>query len=530
LCDCEVALALLGAFLACVDFSDIYQLRAFVMVASPCFRFFWRAGFCAFAVLSGLRGIRASDTGRPLQAATFFAEFMPGLRETAAAYQAETGVGVRVQGIPYAMHPMWVRTQFLSGSPPDVLILEGTDLPWMYGQAGLLERCDRLLEEPNAWDARHSRWGDFFEPDLVQISRDATGALWALPFTQYRVGFFYDRTAYGRLGIREPDTWSGLVENFRAMSGSGLPAIAVAVKSNDAQSQWMGELMLEFLLRPEAERVNLRHAEGWRFEADDPASVRGEVIDLAERIVAFERGLIDPARSEAFAEVARLLAEFSKTWRPDFLSLDGEQIFTLFAGGRVAHFLNGTWYVRELRELQKALGEATGRPAFAWGVFPFPRLDARATTLPRLGHMPQNAGMRACILIPKKRDPVARARVLRFAQYLTSPAVAARFFGEGDVYDPPALRDVAPRAELRALLASHASAVLGMAHFNGYDAESTSEFWTAWQRFLGGRVDRRGFLEEFSGAQRRALQRLAARYLSDEDRAFIARELGREFR
>ncbi|MDR2674072.1 MAG: ABC transporter substrate-binding protein [Opitutaceae bacterium] len=508
------------------------------MVASPRPLLF-HAVLCLAAGLSGLCGIRASDTGRPLQVATFFAEFMPGLRETAAAYQAETGAGVRVQGIPYAMHPMWVRTQFLSGSPPDVLILEGTDLPWMYGQAGLLERCDRLLEEPNAWDARHPRWGDFFEPDLVQLSRDATGALWALPFTQYRVGFFYDRTAYARLGIREPDTWSGLVENFRATTGSGLPAIAVAVKSNDAQSQWMGELMLEFLLRPAAERVNLRHAEGWRFAADDPASVRGEVIDLAERIVAFERGLIDPAKSEAFAEVARLLAEFSKTWRPDFLSLDGEQIFTLFAGGRVAHFLNGTWYVRELRELQKAPGGAAGRPAFAWGVFPFPQLDTRATALPLLGRMPQNAGMRACILMPKRSAGAAgragapeggrRARVLRFVQYLTSPAVASRFFGEGDVYDPPALRDVSPRAELRALLAPPPPAVLGMAHFNGYDAESTSEFWTAWQRFLGGRVDRRGFLEELSGAQRRALQRLAARYLPDEDRAFVERELGRKF-
>lgn len=479
--------------------------------------------------LSVATGTAWAETGAPIRVATFFVEFMPGLRAIAEDYEVETGIPVQVQGIPYPMHKMWVRTQFLSENPPDLLILEGTEIPWQYGQSGLLQRMDPLLVEPNPWDHRYGRWGEFFDPALLQSGRDPTGALWALPFTQFRVGFFYNRTSYDELGLTYPETWSALKENFEKLNARGRAAMALAIKANDAQSLWMSALLLEYLLRPQAEAINIEHEPGWRFNSEDANNVAAEVISLGERIVAFERGHIDPARAPAFAEVARLMKEFSATWRPDFLSLDGQQIFTLFAGAQVEHMMNGTWYVRELGAVQAAMATATSRPMFDWGIFPFPELEATDTDLPLVGSMPQNAGMRACILMAARENPAAKERANRFVQYLTSPEVAARVFELGDNYDPPALRDVAPRPELAELVSSDPSANLGLAVITGYDVQSISEFWNSWQKFLAERTSKEGFLSELSASHRRSLERLASRHLTKEEAALVEDELGRSF-
>src|SRR5690606_1113237 len=117
-----------------------------------------------------------------------------------------------------------------------------------------------------------------------------------------------------------------LLGNFRAVRESGRSALVTAIKPNDHQTLWIADMILELLLRPHAGQVNLQTRQGWSYDPLDPASARGEVITLEERLVAFDRGLIDPARAPAFRETARLVKRLAAEFRPDFLSLDGEEV------------------------------------------------------------------------------------------------------------------------------------------------------------------------------------------------------------
>ncbi|MCX7019993.1 MAG: hypothetical protein NTY46_13595 [Candidatus Sumerlaeota bacterium] len=274
--------------------------------------------------------------------------------------------------------------------------------------------------------------------------------------------------------------------------------------------------------------ASLVHAPDWQFDPLDRRCTLNEKIDLSELIVAFEAGLIDPVRSPEYAETARLVRELSKTWRPDFLSLDGEQAYRTFAKGRTAYTMNGTWFLRDFKGEMDVLREIAPDRVFDYEVFGFPELTDRSTSLTLAGGINQNAGLRACLIATKQAGAWRGEAAMLLCQYLTLPRVSRKVFDHNDVYDISALKDVAPKPGTEALLPRAEYAFLPVALFGGYDAQSGSEFWTAWQQFLGGRTDQAGFLAQLSRSYRKALRRLAVINPGEVDHEFIRRELGRE--
>lgn len=467
--------------------------------------------------------------GSSITFATFFAEMLPGVRAVADDFHELTGIRVHAQAMPYAYHQMWLRTQFLTRTPPEVLMLEG-ELPNDYGQSGLLINFDGLIDAPNPPWRDGRPWGEDFRQPLIQQARDVNGDLWFLPYTQYGVGFFYNADTYEELGLSPPATWEDLLSTFRAVRQAGEQTMAVAIKPNDAQSIWAATLILESLTRPLIPEVNIVHADDWEFRPHDPDSTLRERIDLTERIIAFERGLIDPARSPAFAETARIMREFAELWRPDFLSLDGSEVFVLFSRGIVTHTMNGTWYFQTLLSDQELLREVAPEAVFNYETFAFPELTSDTTDLPRAGGINQNAGMRGNLVVPRQQvAPWREEAGLLFVRYITQPEVATRLFEASQSWDICALEETEPRSEAVPLLPESRYAFLPVAMFDGYDNQSREEFWTSWQLFLGGRIDKAQFLEQLSAQHRRALARLARIYTEQIDTELLMAELGRSF-
>src|SRR5690606_34866833 len=125
-------------------------------------------------------------------------------------------------------------------------------------------------------------WQQAFHNELIHQARDAAGTIWCVPYTQYGVGFFYNRGVYEKLRLQPPATWEELLTNFGAVRAAGRSALVTAVKPNDHQSLWMADMLLELLLRPAAEQVNLQTRANWRYDPLDPESTRAEVITLEE--------------------------------------------------------------------------------------------------------------------------------------------------------------------------------------------------------------------------------------------------------
>lgn len=480
---------------------------------------FLRSLTLALAALTCSAATRVVET---VTVASIHADLLPGLRSIGARFTTETGINVSIQAVPYAAHELWVRTRLLAGNPPDVLVLESTNLPWRYGNSGQLVDIEASVDgQPPA----HA-WLGTIHPELIQQARDPAGKLWCVPFTQFGLGYFYRQDTYQKLGLTPPRTWSDLTRNYeRIQSAGGVPQI-VAVRSNDFQSAWTADILLELFLRPETVAVNLQHAPGWRYDPLQPESTHGELVSLEERIIAFADGRIDPTRAPAFDEVARLVAELAHGWRGDFLSLDGDEVPLLFARGESAHFLNGTWYLRAFTEIHRAMAAVDPASIFPWGVFLFPELTPDATALPLLGNVNQNSGLRACFSIPRQpKHPERERAALTWVRFVSRPEVARELFANTDVYDLPAVMGAPPKPAVEVLLPKTRYAFLPLAQFRGYDAQSETEFWTLWQQFLSKRINRVQFLQSLSRSHRGALQRLARAQGDRLDRAFIAAHL-----
>jgi ABC-type glycerol-3-phosphate transport system substrate-binding protein len=500
----------------------------------PTFRVFALSLLCIFlgyrapAADSGLHSPDAPKAPK-ITLCTFFAEILPGLRAAAVDFERETGVLVEVQGTPYASFLTWLQTRFLARNPPEVLLIEGTGAPWQYGQAGMLVSFDREIGRPNPFTPEAGAWADSFREPHLQIARDVAGHLWLIPFTQYGTGLFRNKTIATELDLKACTTWADLSESFARVRDSGrYDSFVVAIKPNDAQSVWMADILMENLSRHLIPKVNLIHAPGWKFDPFDRHCTLNEKIDLSERIVAFERGFIDPVRSPEYAETARLVHDLSKTWRPDFLSLDGEQAYRTFSKGRTAYTMNGTWFLRDFKGEMDVLREIAPERVFDYEVFGFPELTEASTSLTLAGGTNQNAGLRACLVATKQQGAWRGEAAMLLCEYLTLPRVSEKVLNHSDVYDISALKAVAPKPGTEALLPRAEYAFLPVASFGGYDAQSVSEFWTAWQQFLGGRIDQAGFLAQLSRSYREALVRLAAINPREVDHGFIVRELGRE--
>ncbi|HEU5078541.1 MAG TPA: extracellular solute-binding protein [Opitutaceae bacterium] len=469
-----------------------------------------------------------SALARTLTVACFHEDLLPGIRAVLPEFERQTGMSVRAQAVPHGSYELWIRTQMLSGDPPDIVLVDDLPLINRYGQSGLLQSIDALFAAPSPYDrsATPRPWRDVFKTELIQQARDPSGRLWSVPFTQYGVGFFYNRAVYEKLHLTPPATWEQLISNFEAVRASGATAIACAVRANDAQTVWMADMILELLLRPVVPEVNLRHAAGWHYEVADPASTRDEAITLDERLVAFAHGVIDPARSPAFRETARLMREMAREFRPDFLSLDGEEVTRIFGRGESVHFLNGTWYLRELSMMQRSIAQTAPERVFPWGVFPFPELTAESTKLPRLGGITQNSALRVCLALPRhKNDAPREDAAVALAQFLTAPTVTSELFKNTNVYDLPAMAEVPPKAGVESLAPPRRNAFLQVAQFRGYDARGEAEFWTLWQRFLGRQIELDDFLRGLSASHRAALARLAAEQAPSLDQNFLKAQL-----
>lgn len=480
----------------------------------------------------GLGGT-VSAAPRELTLVSFHEDLLPGVRAVLPEFERATGLHVQAFGVPHGSYQLWTRTQLVSGNPPDVILLDDLPLIWRYGNSGLLVRFDPAFAQPNPFAPADGTqpWMNRFRPDLVQKARDAGARLWCVPLTEFGVGFFYNRDVYEQLKLSPPRTWEELLANFRAVRASGRTAQACAIRDNDYQTLWMADMILDLLLRPLVPQVNQLAAPGWKYDPLDPDSTRGEMVSIDERLVAFSRGLIDPAVAPAFRETARMMKELAREFRPDFLSLDGEEVTRIFARGQSTHFLNGTWYLRELSMMQRSIGETDPGRVFRWGVFPFPELTARSTTLPRLGGINQNTNLRVCLLAPTHpRDPEREAAAVRLVQFLTAPTVATELFGHTDVYDLPAMTGVPLKPGVEPLAPRLQYPYLVVAQFRGYDARGEGDFWNLWQQFLGDRIDLDAFLRGLSASHRASLARLAREQDAAIDHAYLQRELPGGFR
>jgi ABC-type glycerol-3-phosphate transport system substrate-binding protein len=469
-----------------------------------------RARLCLIFILM-LGTLDQADAAKPdieISMATFYREIIDTWREVAKDFEAETGIRVNVMAAPYSGWQMWVRTQFLGRMQPELLVVE-SGMAEQYGQAGLALRLNDHLAEP--WGDSDEPWSSRFSRSAIKESYDAAGDIWAAPCTMYGIGVFYDRTTYDQLGLKPPATWEQWMANCKVLKDADKTPLAFAIKPSDAQTVWIQQSMLDAMLVDQVAKVDLR---------DNSTTLGIGRIDLTERIIAFERGLIDPLKQPAFRRTVSMLDASIPYWRPDYLGLDGEQVFKLFAGRKCVHTINGTWYMLELNHLFANMSAADSGLVFDWSTFPLPAADGMDTVAPI-------SGTRAYLMITKQDDPAREQAALRWLRYLTRPEVAQKIWDHSGLYDLPALNGVHGQPEAEALRPK-GELPIRQASIDGYDQLSRHNFWVLSQRRIAGSIDIDEFLSLLSDEHRDALIRLSHANADRIDRDLMEAELGTE--
>jgi maltose-binding protein MalE len=70
----------------------------------------------------------------PIIACTFYPEILQGMRAVTKDFEANTGIKVHIQSVPYELFEMWLQSRFLAGRAPEVMIMEKKQMFWRYGQ------------------------------------------------------------------------------------------------------------------------------------------------------------------------------------------------------------------------------------------------------------------------------------------------------------------------------------------------------------------------------------------------------------
>ncbi len=467
----------------------------------------------------------------PIIACTFYPDILTGMRSVAKDFTAETGINVSVQSVPYELYEMWLQSRFLAGQPPEVMISENTELFWHYGQNEQIINFDELVSQQNPFDTKNRKWRDLFYPSAIMKLLDPAGKLYILPFTQYGTGFFYNKEIYQKANVDTPKTWTQMIANFSKIKESGLPPHADTFKNDYITTIWVADRILECFFRRYIPQINLLPADpNWQFDPYDPFSVSKEKIDLSERIVAFEKGIIDPAKSPEYRETAKMLFEYAMTWNDNFMAQQGDEMYYMFAKGNAASIYNGTWYFHVLENFQNLLGEVASEKVFDYGIFLFPQITQQCSRFVTAGGIDQNSAVRSFIVVPVQKQQWRQQAGLLFAKYITAPVNAQKLFDDSKAYDLPAVIDTSPRKESAPLQVSKDFASLSVTELQGFDKQSLNETIVLSQQFFMEKIDLDEYLQKLSIIHRNSLIRLSEVYKNQIDIDFIRTQIGRDFK
>ncbi len=244
-----------------------------------------------------------------------------------------------------------------SGNPPDIYSY------WAGARTASI--VDHLEPLDDMWQNNQLN-AKFASPLLTAASR-YDGKTYLLPLTQHLVGFFYNKTVFGKYGIEEPQGWKAFLEVCERLKNQGIIPIALGAKD-----KWPAQFWFDMLL--------LRTAP---FE--------------------FRQALMNGNASYKDQRVTRVLKEWAALLKKGYFNENSadatwdHEANGLIFRGKAAMTLMGTWNIGYFTN-----AEHNWRPEVDFGFFPFPEMDS---SIPMVALGPIDG-----MVIPKNAANIAGAK------------------------------------------------------------------------------------------------------------------------
>lgn len=439
---------------------------------------------------------------------------------------------INTQSIPYDNSSDMLKTQLIAQVAPEIMLVEDPD---DFANLGLILDFNEYVSQGNAY-ADNQVWSELFETGYIDIAKDNNGRLNWIPFSLYGIGMYTNLDQYRAAGMTEedlPETLSEFKEVGKKLEAANKGYIpwGVSIGYNDAQILWPLEMMSKAFFRALIPEINLLHADGWEFDANDPDSVLGERISPEEQYIAFAKGLIDPAKSPRIRSMYEIMLGLMPLWNDDFVSKDGNEMYNDFPNGTHTHFVNGTWYLPQLtgifNDLEKA-GEED--KIFEYDIIPFPKPTEEDTEYLDAGGVNDIVQIRNGFVVPNYLSEAKTELAVDFIRFMSSPEVAQQMYSlinplTGYPYcgDIPLIKGVEGMEEAAKLRPEIKYADLECSLMY-YDAQDKDLFIIDYGELLDGKLTMDQFLQKRSEANLAALERNLALYESSIDTEWLEAE------
>lgn len=441
---------------------------------------------------------------------------------------AHPDVTIDLQFQPYEGYSELLQTQIVGGTAADIVQLEPPLLRSL-ASTGQLTDLDEMLGEPSAYSDGGS-WADTFNPNTIDQYRDGAGAASLVPWSQVWVGLFNNESAYEAAGVAEaPATWDEWIDVTEALLDDGQQPLYVALKNNEAQTWWMITPMIEAMLRPQTEEINVKDADDFSYSSDDFSSTAGQTYTADELFVAFEKGIIDPAKSPAYRAAIETMLELKPALNADAATATNENDFvtTQFINGVSSQVMNGSF---GFRFIDAELAKLGTEDAFSYSVTRTPTVTKDNFDGLTEGGMNPLSGVRNGWAIPASTENSELA--VDFLQFLTSKELVSQLYtteaGEVPPSDPSTVVGVEYPAEYPEISFAQEFAEIPLYGFGGpptFDNKDFDEFVTQWAGLWDGSLTVDVFLDARSKSNREALERNLTAFADQVDQDFIDSEL-----
>lgn len=468
------------------------------------------------AALSGCTA-GASGTSGTIDLVVHADRWVAPLEHSAEVCAAEIpGVTINVSGLPYDGYSEAFKTQLIGGSAPDLMFLEPPAAADFATQGFLYPLDDALAADGGAWASQ-------FGNGVLDASRAADGSNYVAPWALVSVVVAYREALYEAAGIdAAPATWDEWMDANQALADNGETPLNISLKGDDASTWWLLTNKLNAVLRPLVPEINLIHADGFSFDPNDLSSTVGETYTTDELYVAFKKGLIDPATSEAYRVAVEQVMEVMPFINDNTGSTVPAEVTSRFAASEVPQIVAVSQSLTNAAEEIKAAGEES---------------DIRSFNLPTIteddwdgltagGENPLSGWANGFAVNAASENPELAVKVL---QCLTRPDVLTQMYAVQPIGEASAIAGVEYPADSvisgdsNALYAEISPYGFGMPPT--FDAQDFDEFNAQWQKLLTGASTIDEFLAARSASNLAALERNLVVNAATVDQAFIDEQL-----
>lgn len=429
-------------------------------------------------------------------------------------------VDIKIDPKPIEGYLDWAKAQVVGGTKS--ALMRDCNCPDLVA-AGKFVDFAPYFEQVNPYTDK--KWASMFKPGTIRAD-EATGQVVQFNMFSVYVLWFYNRTLWDKVGLKEPPkTWTGFIKVLQTFKDAGILPTPMAGDVDGWRRMgisWLSRITADAYARDSINIVRAQPGDWnykekmdgvWKFDSKDPYNdAFGKVTRNPVRtIAAFRDGKLK-VDNPGYRDLWKHLKQFLQYIQPGYLGVNRETARQLFLTGKAGVWLDASWFFSQFEKFMA--DPALGLNRFDYGVFNLVDIDDSPIVQAPTRTIDNPAGY---WVMPKKEKAQNDLEV-DFLMFLSSPKMAGLLVEttlkdpKGDLIGPPMIEGVELTDTWKqrfSIIGGRGQGEGGAPGIHGIDAENTREWVDLAQQYASDRLSEDQFFQKFQESVVKAVPRVA---------------------